>query len=118
MNPTGDHGDTATDTSLGAVRTLQEFLTTAGRLTTEERRLIVDQALVLIEQFYVHLLLKRAMHAVDPVQRLKHLRHRLDTIPEERRFHDEMISILVSELFGSPSRPSNAISSAAMRARI
>jgi len=41
MNPTGDHGDTATDTSLGAVRTLQEFLTTAGRLTTEERRLIV-----------------------------------------------------------------------------
>jgi hypothetical protein len=84
------------DTSLGAVTTLQEFLTTAGRLTIEERRLIVDQALVLIEQFYVHLPLKRAMHAVDPVQRLKLLRHRLDTIPEERRFHDEMISTFTS----------------------
>jgi hypothetical protein len=28
------------------------------------------------------------MHAVDPVQRLKLLRYRLDKIPEERRFHD------------------------------
>ena len=96
MKPTGDHGDIATDTSLGAVTPLQEFLATAGSLTVEERRLIVDQALVLIEQFYVHLPLKRAMHAADPIQRLKLLRYRLDTMPEERRFHDEMIWIFRS----------------------
>ena len=96
MNSTVDHGNTAADTSLGAVTPLREFLATTGSLTTEERRLIVDQALLLIEQFYVHLPLKRAMHAVDPVQRLKLLRHRLDTMPEERRFHDEMISIFTS----------------------
>jgi hypothetical protein len=87
-------GDGAADTNLGAIITLQEFLTTDGDLTTEERQRIVDQALVLIEQFYVHLPLKRAMHAVDPVQRLKLLRYRLEKL-SERRFHDEMISIFM-----------------------
>jgi hypothetical protein len=99
MNPTGSHGDNAADTTLGAMMTLQEFLTRTGELTLQERQLIVDQALVLIEQFYVHLPLKRAMHAVDPVQRLKLLRYRLHTLSErrfpERRFHDEMISIFM-----------------------
>jgi C-terminal processing protease CtpA/Prc len=98
MNPTGNQEDSAAATNVGAIITLQELLTTTGGLTLEERQRIVDQALVLIEQFYVHLPLKRAMHAIDPVQRLKLLRYRLDTMPEERlpderRFHDEMISI-------------------------
>jgi hypothetical protein len=96
MNPNGNHEDTAAETNLGVITTLQEFLTTTGGLTVEERQLIIDQALILIEQFYVHLPLKRAMHAADPVQRLKLLRYRLDRMPEERRFHDEMISIFRS----------------------
>ena len=74
--------------------TLQEFLTRTGELTLEERRLVVDQALVLIEQLYVHLPLKRAMHAIDPVQRLKLLRYRLRKLSQPR-FHDEMISIFM-----------------------
>jgi hypothetical protein len=94
VNPTGTHGDRARDTNLGATITLQAFRSTTSELTAEERERIVDQALVLIEQFYVHLPLKRAMHAVDPVQRLKLLKYRLRT-PSERRFHDEMISILM-----------------------
>ncbi len=53
---------------------------------------MVDQALVLMEQLYVHLPLKRAMHAVDPVQRLKLLRRRLGTI-NEAQFSREMLSI-------------------------
>jgi hypothetical protein len=92
MNPTGGHGDSAMDTTLGATLTLQEFLTITSELTLEERQRIVDQALVLIEQCYVHLPLTRAIHAVDPVQRLKLLRYRLNSL-SERRFHDEMISI-------------------------
>jgi hypothetical protein len=92
MDPTGNQKVNATEANLGAMITLQEFLATTGGLTLEERQRIVDQALVLIEQFYVHLPLKRAMHAVDPVQRLKLLRFRLHTL-SERRFHDEMISI-------------------------
>ncbi len=51
---------------------------TAGTLTLAERRLLVEQALVLLEDNYVHLPLKSAMHAVNPVQRLRLLRARLE----------------------------------------
>ena len=94
MNPNGNRANSAADTNLGGTITLQELLTRTSELTLDERQGIVDQALVLIEQFYVHLPLKRAMHAVDPVQRLKLLRYRLHTL-SERRFHDEMISIFM-----------------------
>jgi Peptidase family S41 len=74
---------------------LGRFLATAQPLTLEERREIVDQALVLIDQLYVHLPLKRAMHAVDPAQRLRLLLRRLESLTE-RRFHDELIDIFIS----------------------
>jgi hypothetical protein len=70
-------------------------------LTLEDRKLIVDQARVLLEQNYVHLPLKSAMHAVNPVQRLRLLRARLDhqtqaTMEPEWQFHREMASIFMS----------------------
>ena len=71
--------------------TLSAFLATGNRLTSEERRRIVDQALVVIEQVYVHLPFKRAMHAVDPLQRLKLLRQHLGAM-STRQFHDEIIA--------------------------
>ena len=77
---------------LGAIMGLPQFLETTGELTTAERRTIVEQALTLIEDVYVHLPLKRAMHAVNPTQSLKLLRRRLATI-SERQFHNEMIDI-------------------------
>ena len=61
-------------------------------LTLNERRCLVDQALILIDQVYVHLPFKRAMHAVDPVQRLKLLRGRLGVL-SAREFHNELILI-------------------------
>ncbi|MEV7617938.1 S41 family peptidase [Streptomyces sp. NPDC089799] len=86
---------------LAAATGLSEFLAGAGTLTLDERRLIVDQALLMLEQNYVHLPLKTAMHAVNPVQRLRVLRRRLDrqtadTMPVEWLFHSEM-----SEIFHS-----------------
>lgn len=63
-------------------------------LSAEERQLLVDQALALIENLYVHLPLKRAMHAVDPLQRLRLLKHRSANLSESA-FHAEMISIFV-----------------------
>ncbi|WP_326750785.1 S41 family peptidase [Streptomyces hirsutus] len=86
---------------LAASRPLSSFLEGAGTLTLEERRIIVDQALVLLDQNYVHLPLKTAMHAVNPVQRLRVLRRRLErqtqqTMPPEWLFHAEM-----SEVFHS-----------------
>ncbi|HET6950645.1 MAG TPA: amidohydrolase family protein [Acidimicrobiales bacterium] len=72
-----------------------------GTLSLADRRLLVDQALVTIEQCYVHLVLKRSMHAVDPVQRLRLLRDRLGVLTDETRgsevgFHREMADIFTS----------------------
>ena len=61
-------------------------------LSAEDRQLLVDQALALIEHLYVHLPLKRAMHAVDPIQRLRLLKRRSTSLSEPA-FHAEMISI-------------------------
>src|SRR3954452_20247824 len=80
---------------------LHDFLATAGGLTYAERMVLVEQALLLLEGNYVHLSLKVAMHAVNPVQRLRLLRARLlrqtqETMDPERVFHMEM-----SEIFHS-----------------
>src|SRR5215831_6583612 len=80
--------------NVGDFQTLAEFYSTAGELSGPERRTIVEQALLMIEQTYVHLPLKWVMHAVAPVQRLKLLKQRLDSY-SERAFHNEMISIFI-----------------------
>jgi C-terminal processing protease CtpA/Prc len=72
-----------------------------GTLDLADRLVLVDQALVMIEQCYVHLVLKQAMHAVDPVQRLRLLRARLATLTDDTRgpeveFHREMGEIFAS----------------------
>ncbi len=84
-----------------ASQTVRAFLASAGMLTLDDRRIIVDQARVLLEQNYVHLPLKSAMHAVNPVQRLRLLRARLDrqtpaTMDPEWQFHREMAGIFMS----------------------
>jgi len=80
--------------NVGAVQSLPDFLATAGLTTLDQRKMIVEQALIMIDQTYVHLPLKRAMHAIDPVQRLRLVMRRLDAYTE-RAFHNEMISIFV-----------------------
>lgn len=72
-----------------------------GRLTRQERLRIVDQALLLLEMNYVHLPLKRAMHAIDPIQRLRLLKFRLletkdSELPGEMQFHRRMLEIFAS----------------------
>jgi C-terminal processing protease CtpA/Prc len=84
--------------------TLAEFLQQfdrQGGLSRQERLEIVTQALTLLEMNYVHLPLKRALHAVDPIQRLKLLRFRLaetheKDLPSERQFHQRMLEIFTS----------------------
>jgi cytosine/adenosine deaminase-related metal-dependent hydrolase/C-terminal processing protease CtpA/Prc len=78
--------------------TLAELNAAAGLLTLADRKLLVDQAQVLLDDAYVHLNLKEAMHAVSPIQRLRLLRHQLsratsETMGEESMFHREMTSI-------------------------
>src|SRR3954453_20049620 len=80
---------------------LHDFLETAGMLTYADRMILVELALLLLEGNYVHLSLKTAMHAVNPVQRLRLLRARLlrqtaETMDPERVFHAELSGIFHS----------------------
>ena len=83
------------------VKTLSEFMSTVGKLTLDDRKRIAEQAVILLEQIYVHLPLKIAMHAVDPVRRLRILSRHLDgptseKISNEIDFHKEMLDIFTS----------------------
>ena len=85
------------------MRPLAEFLKSAERtshLSREHRLRIVEQALLLLDMNYVHLPLKQAMHAINPTQRLKLLKYRLDTKGSElepvMQFHNRMLEIFAS----------------------
>src|SRR5215471_1771576 len=72
-----------------------------AKLSRKDRLRIVEQALLLLNMNYVHLPLKRAMHAVDPIQRLKLLRFRLQEmkesdLPSDLQFHQRMMEIFAS----------------------
>jgi hypothetical protein len=91
----------ASTTALAAELLLSDFRATASRLTLDERRTLVEQALLLFEANYVHLPLKMSMHAANPVQRLRLLIDRLryataTDLDDETDFHREMLSIFMS----------------------
>lgn len=94
----------AVKTQPSATMRLSKFLKTfdkKGRLSRSDRLRIVEQALLLLNMNYVHLPLKRAMHAVDPIQRLKLLRFRLlemkeGELPVEMQFHQRMMEIFAT----------------------
>ena len=84
------------------VQTLKDFRSGAGgRLTRGDQKAIVEMAILFLEQAYVHLPLKVAMHAVNPIGRLRILRNYLedsgpDTIKQELIFHEAMLDIFTS----------------------
>ena len=85
------------------VRDLGAFLRSSerrARLSRQERLRIVEQALLLMEMNYVHLPMKRAIHAIDPIQQLKLLRFQLaewnDVLESTIDFHRRMLSIFGS----------------------
>ncbi|MFF8288860.1 S41 family peptidase [Streptomyces sp. NPDC016309] len=73
---------------------LDAFTARAGAdpLPLAARYRLVAAARVLLEELYVHLPLKRAMHATDPVQRLRLLERRLAPLGE-LQFHAELAGI-------------------------
>jgi hypothetical protein len=81
---------------------LPKFIRDATALSPRQRALIVNQAIVVLESFYAHLPLKSAMYAVDPLRRLRLLRHRLPqfgtkpSIRADLAFHAEMTEIFTS----------------------
>src|SRR3954468_2735482 len=82
---------------------LGTFLSASDRrsgLSRQERLRIVEQALLLMEMNYVHLPMKRAIHAIDPIQQLKLLRFQLaewnEVLESTFDFHRRMLSIFGS----------------------
>ena len=78
-----------------STRRLRDYLASVADLQMDECRRVAEIAEQTLEQIYVHLPLKRAMHAVDPVQRLRVLRRRLAG-KSTRAFHAEMVAIFHS----------------------
>ena len=85
------------------MKPLADFLKVAertSRLSRKERQRIVEQAVLLLEMNYVHLPLKQAMHAINPIQRLKLLKYRLESRSSDlepvMRFHTRILDIFAS----------------------
>ena len=78
------------------VRSPSEFreFAQSHQLTRHEKVVIVDQAILLIDQFYAHLPFKRARYASDPVQSLRLVRAQLDEL-SDLEFHEQMIHSMV-----------------------
>jgi hypothetical protein len=70
---------------LASTTDIPGFLQTVGQLLPEHRLVLIEQALVLLESTYVHLPLKRAMYAIDPIQRLRLLKYELEQTPPDQR---------------------------------
>lgn len=86
---------------LSAAVSLPEFLSTReiGRLSLEDRQLIVAQALLVLEQNYALLPFKVARYGINPVQRLRLMQARLgrsDKPVPEWQFHAELVDIFNS----------------------
>jgi hypothetical protein len=77
-------------------RGLRHYLSQIDKLSPDERRDIVDQAVTLLEGYYAHLQLKKAMYGFDPVQRLRLLRRRLGRYGSEIAFHNELTDIFTN----------------------
>lgn len=97
------HSGTMSETSggLAAAVSLPEFLAEneVGQLTVDDRRLIVQQALLLLEQNYALLPFKVARYGINPLQRLRLMLGRLGRPgpPEpEWRFHAELVDVFNS----------------------
>jgi Peptidase family S41 len=69
-------------------------VTAIAPLTQRQRETVIDQAILMLEDLYAHLPLKRALHAIDPIQRLRLLRLRHQSL-DEREFQSEMIDIFI-----------------------
>ena len=70
--------DSPVQVELSLPRSLQELRELRDDMSREDRLKLVRQLYVVLAEMYVHMPLKRAAHAVDPLQRLKLLQYSLE----------------------------------------
>ncbi len=88
-------------TAMSQTVNLPTFRSSPSYLSSLERLQIIAQALVLLEENYVHLKLKEAMHAVEPIQKLKLLEHQIRQTPENELPSDLDFHRQMSRIFNS-----------------
>ncbi len=86
---------------LATATDLKTFLDSVGDLSLDARKRIVEQALILFDDNFVHLPLKESMHGVDPIQKLRLIKHRLEQATDSElesalSFHREMLEVFNS----------------------
>jgi hypothetical protein len=81
---------------LGAIHTLPEFraIVDSDPMTPADRETLVEQAAIMIDGVYAHLLQKRAMYGSDPSQLLRLLQRRFPQLTD-RQFHTELLRIFI-----------------------
>ncbi|MCB0629120.1 MAG: amidohydrolase family protein [Lewinella sp.] len=80
---------------------LEVFVKTSSNLRRQDKLLIVQQAMLLLDQVYVHLPLKRSMYAANPLEKLKVIQTNLvrfedHVLNNDNVFHREMLEIFSS----------------------
>jgi hypothetical protein len=84
---------------LGEWVRLADYRSMIPDLTLEQRDTLLDQALLMLEQVYVHLPLKRAMYGIEPIQRLRllklHHHGNGNGSMNERQFQSGLIEIFI-----------------------
>jgi len=87
--------------SLNLAVSLKTFRKRSSNLSKDDKLLLLRQARVLIEQVYVHKVLKRSMYAVNPIQRIdkmiNDIQYNLNEVfDDDNRFHYELLQIFSS----------------------
>jgi hypothetical protein len=78
----------------GMEETLTAFIARQPQLTLADRTLLVEQAILLAKQFYVHLPRKRVLRGIDPIRRLELLQAQLPAIGPDLSFHAALCETL------------------------
>lgn len=83
--------------------TLETFLKSSSNLSTDEKLCILNQAKVILEEVYVHKILKRSMYAINPVERInlmiRNIKYNVsnnEDYCDDRNFHKELLDIFSS----------------------
>lgn len=85
----------AIEDQLGQRVKLADYRSTVTPLTSAERELLIEQSMEMLEKVFAHMPLKRALHAIDPLQSLRLLRLRHASL-DERAFQCALMEIFVS----------------------
>ncbi len=84
---------TPSGVSWSRTETLARFRGRIPPLTLPERGQIVDAAIAMLSEYYVHLPQKQASHGIDPVARLRALRRRLPGMDSSAGFHTALADV-------------------------